>query len=202
MRNYRLNLIRHGYTDGNILGKYVGLTDLPLCDEGEGAITALTASELYPRVQKVYTSPLLRCLQTAEIIYPNNLIKKIDNIGEYDFGDFEGKTPDELAHLPEYKEWLKGGYNSAPPNGESYEEFTLRCLAGLDEIFHDMMQNQITDASLITHSGVIMNLLSNQGLPKGKPVDFATKQGEGFQIILSTFLWQKGNAFEIAGKLF
>ncbi|NLJ16259.1 MAG: histidine phosphatase family protein [Clostridiales bacterium] len=202
MKNYRLSLIRHGYTQGNIEGKYIGRTDLPLCDEGEGAIASLSASELYPRVQKVYTSPLKRCTQTAEIIYPNNLIKRIDKMRECDFGDFEGKTPDELAHLPEYEEWLKGGYASSPPNGENYGDFTLRCLEGLDEIFHDMMNNEVTDAAVVTHSGVIMNLLSSHGLPKGRPVDFATKQGEGFQIILTTFLWQKGNTFEIAGKLF
>ena len=51
-------------------------------------------------------------------------------------------------------------------------------------------------------NGVIMNLLSGYGLPKMKPVDFACNQGEGFEIQLSTFLWQHGPVFEIVGKLF
>ena len=64
------------------------------------------------------------------------------------------------------------------------------------------MKEQVTKAAVITHSGVIMNLLSGYGLPKGKPADFMTKQGEGFEINLTTFLWQKGPTFEIVGRLF
>ena len=65
-----------------------------------------------------------------------------------------------------------------------------------------MMKEHISRAAVITHSGVIMNLLAGYGLPKGKPADFALKQGEGFAINLSTFLWQKGPVFEIIGKIF
>ena len=153
MKNYRLYLIRHGITQGNLEGKYIGTTDLPLCEEGESAISSLAALEVYPKVQK----------------------------------DLE---------------WLKGGYDAAPPNGESFGHFTLRCLDGLEEIFKDMMANEVTSAAVITHSGVIMNLLSGYGLPKMKPIDFACNQGEGFEIQLSTFLWQHGPVFEIVGKLF
>ena len=39
MKNYRLYLIRHGITSGNLEGKYIGTTDLPLCEEGEDAIS-------------------------------------------------------------------------------------------------------------------------------------------------------------------
>ena len=202
MKNYRLYLIRHGITQGNLEGKYIGTTDLPLCEEGESAISSLAALEVYPKVQKVYSSPLKRCLQTADIIYPERLLKRIDGISEIDFGDYEGKTQAELQNDAKYLEWLKGGYDAAPPNGESFGNFTLRCLDGLEEIFKDMMANEVTSAAVITHSGVIMNLLSGYGLPKMKPIDFACNQGEGFEIQLSTFLWQHGPVFEIVGKLF
>ena len=67
MKNYRLYLIRHGITSGNLEGKYIGTTDLPLCEEGEDAISSLAALDVYPKVQKVYSSPLKRCLQTADV---------------------------------------------------------------------------------------------------------------------------------------
>ena len=202
MKNYRLYLIRHGITSGNLEGKYIGTTDLPLCEEGEDAISSLAALDVYPKVQKVYSSPLKRCLQTADIIYPERLLKRIDGIAELDFCEYEGKTQAELQSDEKYLEWLKGGYDAAPPKGESYGHFTLRCLEGLEEIFKDMMANEVTSAAVITHSGVIMNLLSGYGLPKMKPIDFACNQGEGFEIQLSTFLWQHGPVFEIVGKLF
>lgn len=202
MKNYKLFLIRHGITQGNLDGKYIGFTDLPLCDEGYAAISRMAHDELYPDVQKVYSSPLKRCLETADIIYPDRYVKQIDNISECDFGDFEGKTQADLENNPDYIKWLQGGYDACPPNGESFGDFTLRCIDGLEEIFKDMMKDQVTRAAVITHGGVIMNLLAGYGLPKGKPADFACGPGEGFQINLSTFLWSKGPTFEIAGKLF
>ena len=96
MKNYRLYMIRHGITQGNLDGKYIGTTDLPLCEEGENAISSLVALDVYPKVQKVYSSPLKRCLQTADIIYPERLLMRIDGISEIDFGDYEGMTHDEL----------------------------------------------------------------------------------------------------------
>ena len=42
MRNYQLYLIRHGITEGNLKGLYVGSgTDLPLCEEGRSQLYAL-----------------------------------------------------------------------------------------------------------------------------------------------------------------
>lgn len=202
MRNYTIYLIRHGITRGNLEGKYIGLTDMPLCDEGYAAIKRMSQENIYPDVQKVYSSSLRRCVETAEIIYPNRYIMQVDNISECDFGDFENKKAEELIGLPEYDEWLKGGFKAKAPNGESLEEFTLRCIDGLHEIFSDMMKEEISKAAVVTHGGVIMNLLANYGLPKGNPKQFACNQGDGFEIALSTFLWQKGPTFEIVGRLF
>ena len=54
MKNYTIYLIRHGITQGNLEGRYIGLTDLPLCDEGFYAVTRYAQEHLYPDVQKVY----------------------------------------------------------------------------------------------------------------------------------------------------
>lgn len=201
MKNYYLYLIRHGITQGNLDGKYIGQTDLPLCAEGAATIRSLTDMEVYPSVQKVYSSPLKRCLETADIIYPDRQLMIVDEIAEMDFGDFEEKKQTEIAELPEYVEWIKGGIDACPPNGEKFGDFSLRCISGLDVIFSDMMQKDITRAAVVTHGGVITNLLSGYGLPKGRPADFMCGPGEGFEIILSTFLWQKGPTFEISGRI-
>lgn len=201
MKNYYLYLIRHGITQGNLDGKYIGQTDLPLCPKGKKQIEELAALEIYPDVGKVYSSPLARCLETAEIIYPEQKLMLIDELSEMNFGDFENKSQQQLQDLREYTEWLKGGAEAAPPNGEKYGEFMLRCVEGLDSIFKDMMSREITRAACITHAGVITNLLCGCGLPKGKPADFLLAPGEGYEIILTPFLWQKGPTFEISGKL-
>lgn len=201
MKNYYLYLIRHGLTQGNLDGKYIGQTDLSLCPEGAKTIRELAEAEIYPEVGKVYSSPLARCLETAEIIYPEHKLMIVDEIGEMNFGEFEGKTQAQLKDLKEYTEWLRGGADARPPQGERFEDFSLRCIEGLDTIFSDMMRRDVTRAACITHGGVITNLLAGCGLPKGKPADFMCGPGEGFEIMLSTFLWQKGLAFEISGRL-
>lgn len=201
MKNYYLYLIRHGITQGNLDGKYIGQTDLSLCPEGKRQIEALCADDVYPNVGKVYSSPLARCLETAEIIYPEQKLMIVDEICEMNFGDFEGKTQLQLQDLREYTDWIRGGAEAAPPNGEKYGEFSLRCIEGLDVIFSDMMRRDVTRAACITHAGVITNLLCGYGLPKGRPADYMCEPGGGFEIILSTFLWQKGPAFEISGRL-
>ncbi len=202
MKNYYLYLIRHGITQGNLDGKYIGQTDLALCPDGEKDIKTLVKSGVYPRVERVYSSPLKRCVETAQIIYPETQLTKVDEIAEMDFGEFEGKRREELEALPEYTQWLKGGAGACPPGGESFGDFSLRCISGLDIIFSDMMKKELTRAAVITHGGVITNLLTGFGLPKGKPADFMCAPGGGFEIILSAFLWQKGPVFEISGKLF
>ena len=118
MKNYYLYLIRHGITQGNLDGKYIGQTDLALCPEGKKQIETLCADEIYPEVDKVYSSPLTRCLETAEIIYPEQKLMIVDEICEMNFGEFEGKTQRQLQDLREYTDWLRGGSDAAPPSGE------------------------------------------------------------------------------------
>lgn len=45
-------------------------------------------------------------------------VQIVENLIEMDFGDFEGKSADELVKKPEFLEWLKGGADSRPPKGE------------------------------------------------------------------------------------
>ncbi|MGN0699956.1 MAG: histidine phosphatase family protein, partial [Oscillospiraceae bacterium] len=200
MKNYYIYLIRHGITEGNLEGRYIGQTDLSLCPEGAKVIEQYAADEMYPEVDKVYSSPLARCLETAEIIYPEHKLMIVDELCEMNFGDFENKTQEQLKDLKEYADWIRGGADACPPNGEKFGDFTLRCIDGLDTVFSDMMRREIQSAAVITHAGVITNLLAGFGLPKGRPADFLCEPGKGFEISLNTFLWQKGPSFEITGR--
>ena len=68
MKYYKLHLIRHGLTQGNLDGRYIGSgTDLPLCAEGRAQLEELKAKFQYPDVPLVFCSPMLRALQTAEV---------------------------------------------------------------------------------------------------------------------------------------
>lgn len=201
MKGYHLYIFRHGRTEANSEGSYIGVTDLPLSEEGREELVEKYESSIYPRVQKVYSSPLTRCIETAEILFPDRFIQKVDGLREMDFGEFEGKNVRDLAKAPAYKEWLKGGLDSCPPGGESLREMMLRSYKALEEIFFDMMNEGMTHCGIVTHGGIIMNMLSCFGLPKMKPMEFACEIGEGYEILITTQLWQNSGAFEILGKL-
>ena len=49
MKTFKLHLIRHGITAGNLQGLYIGSgTDLPLCDEGRAQLADLKERFAYP----------------------------------------------------------------------------------------------------------------------------------------------------------
>ena len=89
----KIYLIRHGMTAGNREKRYVGChTDEDLCEEG---IAQIQSNE-YPRVDRLYVSPLKRCITTAELIYPHMPMVTNVKLEEMDFGDFEYKNYHEL----------------------------------------------------------------------------------------------------------
>lgn len=97
-------LIRHGMTAGNRQQRYVGTTDELLCEEGRQQIILkrqLIKSD--QDIQNVYVSPMLRCRETAEILFP--AVSQIKEAGfrECSFGEFEYRNYQELNGHPDYQ---------------------------------------------------------------------------------------------------
>ena len=199
MRGYRISLIRHGLTEANDQGIYIGRTDYPLSAKGESELCSKMEMYEYPSVQRVYSSPLRRCTETAEILFPDADTQIVEDLIELNFGEFEGKSVDELINRDDYKEWLKGGLENRPPKGESMEELCVRTYKALNEIVMDMMNDGITHCAVVTHAGIISNMLSCFGLPKVNPKEISCLSGEGFEIIVTAKMWQQSQAFEILG---
>lgn len=201
MNGYKITFLRHGRTEGNENGIYIGKTDWPLSDKGREELEEKYDLHSYPKVERVYSSPLTRALQSAEILFPDREIVICDEMTEMDFGVFEGLPVMELMELDSYKKWIKGGLDNPPPNGESLRHMIERTFSGLNLIIMDMMKENIHEAGVVTHSGIIMNTLACFGLPKMKPMEFACEPGEGWVVNVSAMLWQNGNTFEILGKV-
>ena len=88
----KIAMIRHGKTYGNTLGRYIGVTDEPLCEEGKKELEQRTMDT----VELLFVSPLKRCLETADILYPYAKQVKIPEFAECNFGEFENKNYQEL----------------------------------------------------------------------------------------------------------
>ena len=200
MKGYHLSLFRHGRTRANDEGIYIGSTDYPLTDMGSAELSGKLDEYEYPRVQRVYSSPLCRCTETAEILFPEHEIYTIEELRELNFGLFEGKSAVELVGREDYRTWIKGGAPDVrPPEGESAEELCMRSYKAISRILMDMMENDFSHCAVITHAGVISNLLACFGLPKIAAKDLHCEPGEGFEILLTAQMWQQAQAFEILG---
>ena len=201
MKGYRIHFIRHAITVANEEGRYIGITESPISERGRKELEKKLEEFTYPAADKMYVSPLKRCIATASFIYPEGYARVVPELREMNFGDFEGKKATELMGRPDYKEFLKGGLDNPPPNGESLRKVVQRCCEGVMFIVEDMMKNGYDSAAVVTHGGIIMNILSCFGLPKYSPNAFACDFGEGFSVLVTAQLWQTANAFEILGRL-
>lgn len=146
-------LIRHGKTQGNLEHRYVGRTDEPLCEQGREAL----AEKHLPAVEKVYVSPMLRCRETAKLLYPDIPHEVVEDLRECDFGDFEYRTNEDLKDDPAFRTWIGTLGEAAPPNGESKADVAGRVLAA----FHAIAARHEPEAriAIVSHGGTTMVLL-------------------------------------------
>ena len=201
MQSYLIHFIRHGAIADTLKGKYIGTTDVPLSDEGRAALRDLDSKYYYPGTQVVFTSPLSRCTETAEIIYPQQKPIVIEQLCECDFGHWENKTAEELRGDPLFQDWLAGKPDAKPPKGESGAEFTERICLVFEQIVDGLMKTGNTEAVIITHGGVIMTLLSVYGLPQAKPLERVMDNGFGYSVRVNPMLWQRDKVVEVYRKI-
>ena len=169
-------LLRHGMTAGNRERRYIGVTDEPLCPQGW---TALDDISFLP-AQKVYISPMLRCRQTAEILFPGALQIPVADLREMDFGLFEGKTYAELKDVPAYQAWLDSGGEAPIPGGESRADFCARCRAGFAQILAADPSERLV---FVVHGGTIMAVMEAFARPHRGYYDWQVKNGGGFRCL-------------------
>lgn len=197
MKSYVIHLIRHGAIDDTLAGKYIGTTDPPLSEKGKIALKKLDYDYKYPGTQVVFTSPLKRCTQTCKILYPEQNPLSIPNLSECCFGEWEGKTADELKADPDFEKWLAGDTSVKPPKGESNSDFTLRVCRMFESIVEGLMKTGTTESLIVTHGGVIMTLLAVYGLPQAKPFEWTMDNGFGYSVRITPMLWQRDRVCEV-----
>lgn len=197
MKSYTIHFIRNALTDENLEGRYIGHTNVALSDEGKAQLAQMRKELIYPPVDAVFTSPLKRCTDTAAILYPENTPLVIEGLIEYNFGEFENKTAEQLEKYEEFPRWLAGEQGVKPPYGESNEDFTKRVCDTFEKIAEGLMKTGTTSAAIVTHGGVIMTILALYGIPEYPMHEWLTPNGCGFTVKLNPSLWMRAKKFEV-----
>ena len=156
-----LILIRHLKTPGNEKRQYIGSTDEELSEQEVLNFKQRYKIDSYPQVQQVIVSPMKRCIQMAELIYPKNLITQEVLLKECDFGIFEGLTYKQLKgkYPQELEQWNKEFSTYRIPEGESFLDVRRRVEAFLKDI-PSGEENKSEKMLITAHKGTLGHLLA------------------------------------------
>ena len=200
MKSYKIHLLRHGLTEANERGWYLGLTDLPLSPSGLAALLEQKKKGGYPGAARFFTSPLTRCRQTLEVLYPGCRPEVADGLAECDFGDWDGRSAAELQDDPHFRDWVAGKRQSIP-DGEDAAHFQQRVTAAFEEIVTGLMRSGETEAVVCTHGGGIMLLMAAYALPRADLSELGTPAGCGFTLRITPGLWMREPVAEAVGRI-
>ncbi len=117
----QLVLVRHGETEWSRELRHTGWTDIHLSPEGVAAAEKLKGALSVWQFAAVYSSPLLRATQTAQLAgFPNPSADP--DLREWNYGAYEGMTAQEIDEKsPDWELWSDG-----VPEGESVAEVGAR----------------------------------------------------------------------------
>jgi len=134
----RILLVRHGRTEWNKGKIFRGTADIPLDEQGRKEAACARNWLEAETFHAAYSSPLGRAVETAEIILgPHGIpVVKNDGLTDLNYGDWQGKTDDEVARLyPElYRQWKEAPHTVVFPNGEGLGDVRERCLKTAYEV--------------------------------------------------------------------
>lgn len=164
-----LSLIRHGLTASNEAHKYLGRTDEGLSEAGRRRLQADCRRGKFP-ADILFSGPMRRCRETAELLFGVRECLLIPEWTEIDFGDFEGKSYEELRENPDYQAWLNSGGRLPFPRGESREQFIERTMKGYERLLSLLSGQEAVRAAAgrggtvrvtaVVHGGTVMALCS------------------------------------------
>ena len=150
----RLIMIRHGETKWNVENRKQGRNDQPLNAKGEmqAKLVAGYVKSKY-QIERVWTSPLKRCSDTAELF--NLPVSTSDLLVEIDYGEWEGMLQSEIDRNYPIQDQRNPLWREAP-GGEQKSNLPVR---GRMWIEQSTINNQQGDIVLVGHGGSMKGLL-------------------------------------------
>ena len=136
----KLILLRHLKSQWNLENRFTGWTDVPLSKEGVENAKEVSEKLAGVKIDKVYTSPLIRNRETTSLILENfgkkDLPIVIDkSLDERNYGALQGLNKDEVKKQygeEQVKLWRRS-WDQAPPEGESLKDVYERAVSFFKE---------------------------------------------------------------------
>jgi broad specificity phosphatase PhoE len=134
-------LVRHGETEWNVGKIYRGRMGINLDEVGIKQAELLGKYLSQTMLDAIYSSPLKRALDTANIIarYSKTSVQVSDNLIDFDYGEWQGLSEEEVKKLyPSlHNEWLTNPHRVRMPHGESLADVRERSLKVINEVISE-----------------------------------------------------------------
>ena len=146
-------LIRHGETDFNKKRFFYGKADVSINETGKEQASKIHQLLKGRAISRIYTSQLKRTLETAAIIFPDQIPTAYKALNERDFGLWEGRTANEIqAAFPlVWEEWLESPFDVTPSKAEPFQKFKDR----VQSIVEEIRETEDDEIAIVGHLGVL-----------------------------------------------
>lgn len=163
-------LVRHGKTEYNERRQYCGALDPDLSDLGrqelEGSAIRAYLEEHTPDM--VFCSPMQRTLQTAAILLDGRDVPlvAVPELREIDFGDFEGRSYEDMKDDPAYTAWLDTNCEGPIPGGDFPDAFRDDVEVCFESLLETCRTERVERALVVSHGGVLGTILERFAEPE------------------------------------
>ena len=187
-----LILVRHGESEWNRAGRIQGQVNSPLTDLGINQAKAIRdhlSGILLNQELEIYTSPLERAIQTAEIIaqgidHPSSKIIIDERLNDFSLGEISGTFGwDKVAEIfPEQAQLrLQDPMRFHPSGGESGAEFEARLRSLLEDLMDEGSLKLMVSHGIVNKfiRGILKNLSGKEMVQLGESQNTIYRLEEG-----------------------
>jgi broad specificity phosphatase PhoE len=153
-------LVRHGQTDWNVSGQIMGARPVPLNPTGELQAQRLALFLKIRPVGAIYSSPVARALQTAEILASTQQLPVMQDAGlaEIGVGEWEGQFWKDLADEIVRRNFYSMPHEARPPGGETIGEVQARAVEAVERARADQPGGPLV---FVSHADVVRTILAH-----------------------------------------
>lgn len=156
-------LVRHGETEWNVAETYRGRADIALDEVGIRQAELLGKYLSRLKLDAIYSSPLRRALDTANIVaqYQDVAVQVTHGLIDFDYGEWQGLPDQKVAMLyPDlHNEWQANPHLVRMPDGENLDDVAKRALGVVSEVVSKYKGSTVLVSHRVVNKVLICSLL-------------------------------------------
>ena len=154
-------IVRHGITDWHVERRVLGHRDVGMNRTGLLQAQSVAAALADVTIGEIISSPLLRAVQTADILAEKRggAITRDPRLSDFRVGKWESLSYDEVAAREDYQKFNADPLHEKLPSGEGLPQIRDRAVGAIDQALRDAPTGESIAA--VTHAGIARVILAH-----------------------------------------